>query len=137
MANPKGGVKFKKGDPRINRKGPPKKPEDLKYAEKNLTKTILELKIKEFLLMDRDSLQSVIKDSKAPMIDVTLCSIIAKSATGADEKRLDWVISRLLGKVKEQVEVVLPRPMIVENLDGGQTLLTASDTINADIIEED
>ena len=99
--NPNGGVKFTKGDPRINRKGPPRKPADLKKADDELSNHILELKIKKFLAMQKDELQNVIKDTKTTMIDLTLCSIIAKAATGADEKRLDWVITRLLGKVKE------------------------------------
>lgn len=125
MANPNGGKKFTKGDPRINRKGPPKLPSDLKKANEALTNSILEAKIKKFLALTPEQLKEVMRDPKTIAIDVALCSIIAKAITGSDQMRLDWVITRLLGKVKETKEIILPKPTIIERLDGSQMMLGA------------
>ena len=116
---------FVKGDPRINRKGAPKVPKDLKEAKGKLSNAILEAKITKFLTFDKTELQDVIKDPKSQMIDITLCSIIAKAATGADQQRLDWVITRLLGRVKETKEIILPKPTMIERMDGSHMLLAA------------
>jgi len=79
-------------------------PADLSKVKTELSKEILTAKLKKFLLFNREELKSVMEDKKAPMIDVTICSIIAKAATGADHQRLDWVVTRLIGRVPDKIE---------------------------------
>lgn len=99
-----GGRDFKKGDPATKKGGRKKMPADLSKVKTELSKEILTAKLKKFLLFNREELKSVMEDKKAPMIDVTICSIIAKAATGADHQRLDWVVTRLIGRVPDKIE---------------------------------
>jgi hypothetical protein len=101
-----GGKNFEKGDPRINRKGLQKLPPDLHEASEKLSNHVLEAKLRKFLDLPKEQLKNIIKDPKTKSIDSAICAIISRAVIGADEKRLDWVITRLLGKVKEPEQMV-------------------------------
>ena len=97
------GKLFVKGNKAAKGKGRPKVPDDLKNANK-LTNTILEAKIRMFLAMTTEQLKDLREDPNSQMIDLAICAIIAKAVSGSDQQRLDWVITRLLGKIPDKVE---------------------------------
>ena len=47
------------------------------------------------------------------------------------------MLDRTIGRVKEEVEIKLPTPFIVENLEGPSTYLGAKDdSIDAEVIDD-
>jgi hypothetical protein len=74
--------------------------------------------IGRFADMTRDELQAVIQNQKSSMLEITVASILAQAAKGGDYTRLEFLLSRTIGKVKDQLEVSTVKPYIVERLDG-------------------
>ncbi len=113
---PPEGKRFKPGVSG-NPGGKPKIPDDIKEARK-LTQIELERTINALLFLDKESLQARIKDPKTPMIEMIAASIMAQAAVKGDHLRLDFILQRMIGKVKDQVEISQPQPYIVRKLDG-------------------
>lgn len=86
------------------RKGRKPLPEDLRKATR-LTKARLEGTINKYLWMSRDELQSKIRRSSTPMLEVIIGQIVWKAAVEGDPKRLDFILDRVIGKVKEQIDI--------------------------------
>jgi hypothetical protein len=134
---PKKDTRIKKGQV-LNPHGRPKIPEDLKKARK-LTKTRAAQLFELFMNKSVEELEKVCKDKKTTVLEGMIARVAMKAIQEGDPKRLDFMLDRTIGKVKEVKEIQLPKPMIVENLeDGNKTLLGAKEeTIEADIVEED
>jgi hypothetical protein len=130
-----GGRDFKKGQ----RGGPgaPKLPTEIKEAAKFCRKT-LQAKLKEMMVATTDELDALVKDKTQPAVNVIFARLISKAAKG-DLACANAVLDRSVGKVKENIEIEVPRPMIIENLEGSDTMLGAKldDTIDAEVIDND
>ena len=101
--------------------GRPKKPDDVKAAAK-LTRTNLEKKLNHFLAMDSDELSAILKDPKTPMLEVMVGRIVLMAAKNGDQTRLDFLLNRLLGKVKDNVEVSVVKPTFIRRYDGSEVI---------------
>jgi hypothetical protein len=55
------------------------------------------------LAYSKDELQEIIRDTKRPMIEVWLASIVAKGTVNGDTSRLEALLSRAIGAVKHEV----------------------------------
>ena len=105
MANPNPSKKgqFKKGVSG-NPGGQPKIPDDIKEA-RSLNQYELERIINRYLHMTKGELVAAIKNDATPMMEVTVASIVLKAASGGDHLRLDFILNRLIGKVKDKVQI--------------------------------
>ncbi len=97
------GKPFKKGN-KANPYGRPKTPPDLKAA-RQLTRVKLEILINKYLALGKIEILKIMANPETPSIDVMICSIISKAVSHGDEKRLDFILDRLIGKVPKPVEL--------------------------------
>ena len=86
-----------------NPKGAPKLPPELKAA-RELNQRELERIINTLLHLSRNQLVQRLKDPKLTMIERIAARILQASESVADEKRLGFILDRMLGKPKERVE---------------------------------
>lgn len=84
-----------------NPSGRPKLPDELKDA------TPLEIKLLIWRLwkLKRDELQAFISNPDTPAGQLHVASVLAKGIKEGDPVRLDYLLNRLIGKVKEVVEL--------------------------------
>lgn len=99
-----GGRDFVKGGPQPANRGRKPLPPDLKAATE-LTKSNLKGLLNKYLWMSKPEMQAVIKDHNTPMIEIVIASIVFKAAVQGDEKRLDFILTRLIGRVKEEIDL--------------------------------
>lgn len=57
----------------------------------------------KFCRLTRDELQGIVQDPKSSMIEITVASILAKAAKDGDYSRLEFLLTRSIGKVKDVV----------------------------------
>lgn len=127
---------FTKGQ-HVEGRGRPKRSEEEKKLTK-LSRYKAKLLFNRIMLMKEDQIKELMADKNRTMLEKTICKVMLEALKKGDTVRMEWLLSRTIGKVKEEVEVKLPRPMIVENLEGSATLLGASDTtIEGEVIEDD
>lgn len=114
-----GGKDFVHGDPRAGR---PKKDPTLAKAAK-LTRTEAEQLLTKFMQMDIEELESVLRDKKKKCVEHMIGRIVLMGIKNGDHARLDFMLNRLIGKVKENVEHTVV-PKIIHNIEtgGGATL---------------
>ncbi len=96
-------MKFTKDNQPAN-KGRKKLPRDLAVAN-SLTKAKLEGLLNLHLWMTEKELNKVVKDAKTPMISKAIASIIAKAIENGDDRRLTFILDRLIGKPKEEIDI--------------------------------
>lgn len=97
---PTNGVKFKPGQSG-NPGGRPKLPDDIKEARK-LNQVELERIVNKYLYMDREAVKAAISSPGTPMMELMVASIVAQAAQKGDHLRLDFVLNRMIGKVKDE-----------------------------------
>ncbi len=102
---------------------PPMSPEQ--KAMRRLNKTEFERIANRFLFAtDKDQAQLLL-DPDMTMIEHAIQAILAAARTHGDHARMEWFLSRLIGKVKDQVEISTPKPFVIERRDGSQLELGA------------
>ncbi len=116
-----GGKDFKKGNvPKSP--GRPKMPETLKNLQR-LTKTSFEEIVTKYIFCSLDQLAAFKKRTDIPAMDAWIVAIVFKGITTGDWGGNEWIAQRLIGKVKDQVDVTVVKPFVVNNLDGSQMVL--------------
>lgn len=122
--NPPKHTQFKKGQSG-NPEGGRKLPAELR-AIAAITSEENQRTVAKYLRMDRDQLSVVMKNPKTPNFDMWICSIIATGMKSGDASKLELLLNRLIGKVKENVELVShnidhgPPIYVVKMTDGGK-----------------
>lgn len=101
--------------------GKPKVPDDILKARK-LNQIELERVVNKYLWLQRDEVQAAIKDPATPMMELMVASIVAQAAQKGDQVRLEFILARLIGRVKDTLEVVTPTPFIIRRGDGTQVV---------------
>lgn len=97
------GRPFKKGQ-RANPKGRPKTPSDIKEA-RGLTRFKFEKLVNKFLGMTKEEISLAIKDPNTPSLDLMVGSIVHQAVVRGDERRLEFILDRVIGKIPKQVEL--------------------------------
>lgn len=70
-----------------------------------LTSDQIKAILRDLLKLNRQELQDVISDPKTNMIKLTIASVIAKAAKDGDYSRLEFLLNRGIGKVKDELVV--------------------------------
>jgi hypothetical protein len=86
-------------------------PPDLKEATR-LTKTQLEGLLNKHIWLTKIQADKLVLDPDTPMIELLIASIINKAVILGDEKRLTFVLDRIIGKVRQEVDL----PEYLQNL---------------------
>lgn len=116
-----GGKDFIPGDPRAGR---PPLPPALKEA-KRLNKTAFEEIINKYLWAPLADLEKAKDDKALATVESWMVAIMLKGRTTGEWSGYEWIAQRLLGKVKDQVEVSTPTPFVIHHTDGSKTVLGA------------
>lgn len=82
-----------------NPSGRPKMPEEILEA-KRLTKTQLEAILQKFIWMPKPELEKVMSDPNVVMIEAMVGSIIMRAINDGCTMRLNFLLDRLVGKVR-------------------------------------
>lgn len=104
MAGTKGNqTSFKKGDPRINRKGAPRITEEQKALRKSLPKEFIRI-INENVSLSKEELRDKYLAKDTPVLTCIICKALERGvATGDINKFLEPILIRILGKPKDIV----------------------------------
>ncbi len=89
-----------------NPNGRPRIPEDLIGARK-VNRAEVERLLNKFLIMGPLELNEFKRDPKATMLELMIHSIVVKAVNSGDQQRLDFLLNRLIGPVKQQLQVEL------------------------------
>lgn len=93
-----------------NPSGQPKLPEDIKAARK-LTTIEFERAVNKYLYQDKAAITKAAADPSTPVIELLITSILHKAVVLGDEKRLAFLLDRIIGKVKERMEIEVESAM--------------------------
>lgn len=108
-----------------NPEGRTKLPEDIRAAKK-LNKIELERLLNLYLTLSDEEIKTRLLDNKTPQLEKMIASIVCKAIDSGDQQRLTFILDRLVGKVKDEVDVnLIPRPVIIERHDGSEIELTS------------
>lgn len=64
----------------------------------------------KYLTMTRTEILAASKDYNLPMLEAWLVSIISKAIKTGDTNRLDFLLNRMIGKVRQPIEILPPPP---------------------------
>lgn len=92
-------------------------PPEVKEARR-LTKTEFETVVNKYLFMPLDELALAKENKKLAAFEVWIASIVFKGLSSGDWGGNEWIAQRLLGKVKDQLEVSTPKPFVLRYRDG-------------------
>jgi hypothetical protein len=87
-----------------NPNGRPKVPEEIKMA-RALNKLELERILNEFIYMTPDEMTTKIESGSATAIEAMVGAIILAAVKHGDQARLNFILDRLIGKVKEAIDI--------------------------------
>src|SRR5687768_11480074 len=93
-----GGRDLKKGET-ANPNGRPRLPEDIKEA-RALNKIELERILNKYLYLSRAELNAELAKPNTPAIELTVGKILSEALKRGDERRLDFILTRVVGAVK-------------------------------------
>ena len=79
----------------------------------------------QYLWLPFDELDLASKDGRLAAVERFVVAIVAKGVKSGDWSGFEWIAQRLIGKVKDQVEVTLPKPFLVHRRDGSTLELGA------------
>lgn len=78
-----------------------------------LTKDQVHAVLGRFSSLNREELQAVVNNPKSTMLEIMVASVMVKAAQHGDHARLEFLWSRSIGKVKEEIEHTGNQPQII------------------------
>lgn len=100
-----------------NVKGRPKQSIELEVM-KELSRDFVEIKIIEFLRKSFFELTEILQDYEKESIDHMLAAIILAGIRHGSYAHLNFLFDRVIGQVQKKVEPKVPKPFIIEGLNG-------------------
>lgn len=98
---------FKKGKSG-NPGGRPKLPEELRKAKEMTKADFLDIATK-FLKLTKEELQAKAKDPKTTAVELVVASVIAKCISTGDQKRINFLLEWMFGKLTTSHTVDVPQ----------------------------
>lgn len=108
MANPKGNPRWKKGESG-NPNGRPKLPKEL-LKTRQLTPERIQREIAKVLYKKAEEVREMVTNPDTPVLQLMIASIAMKAVTDGDHAKMNFLMERTVGKVKETKEIEL-RPV--------------------------
>ncbi len=68
-------------------------------------------------------IKTVIGDPVTDAADLMICQIVLHAIKHGDQKRLEFILERTIGKVKETLEVIQPTPTVIRRRNGEEVEL--------------
>lgn len=100
-------------------------PDDVREA-RAITKTqMLDMFVK-FMTMDINSLEDMLSNRSRPVVEHIIGRVALMAIKDGDQKRLDFFMDRLYGKVTQEIKHTMPEPLYVEYGDGTGVALTSA-----------
>jgi len=130
----KSSTSFKKG----HKGGPgqPPQPEEIRKAAK-MSKTLFQGIFHRFSLMTYPEFEKHMNKKDILLMEKIVGTIMQKSL-GGDTKAAALIWDRMMGKVKENIEIQLPKPMVINRRNGEQVVLGHEEDKDAiDVSAED
>lgn len=112
-----GGKNFGSGENFYQKTVPP----DLRQARK-LSKLEIELIINKYLYTPIGELMAAMKDPMKDTIEILVISILITAIKKGDHDRLTFVLDRLIGKVKDNVELTINKSFHEQVVDFIETI---------------
>lgn len=109
-----GGRNWKKGQSG-NPRGPAVAPPDIRGA-RALTRVEFERVANKFLFSKKEEFQAAVRDPETPMLEMMIASIIQKGVIEGDERRMNFLLDRMVGKVVQPISAPDGSPMPVVQL---------------------
>jgi hypothetical protein len=70
-----------------------------------------------------DELRKVVADKNTDAADLMICQIVINAIKTGDQKRLEFILDRTIGKVKDTLEVIQPTPTVIRRKNGEEVEL--------------
>ncbi len=122
-------TQFKKGYSG-NPGGRDKLPPEIREA-KRLTRRSMEVALNKFLGWPTEKLAEFLRDTNNTVIEMIIAKILIEALKRGDQIRLNFIFDRLIGKVKDEVEVIGAKPTIIQLLNNkGQIILGSENDEN-------
>lgn len=138
MANYKGNhsqlKKWKKGQSG-NPAGRAKMPEDLREIRKKYSKQIIQGLLAQCLDKSVKELESILKDKNNKVVDHLVGRVALLGIVKGDPVRFNFILDRLIGKVKEEKEINLLKPFVIEGSDGEKITVGVEEVLDANEFE--
>lgn len=111
--------------------GRPKMPDDVK-AIRLMDKIEYARKLHKFMNMERDELGAYLAGPGVPLIDEYIGAMVLSGAEHADPNKLETLLRRYIGPVKDEVEISQPKPLVIERADGSSRVLGSDRDLEGD-----
>jgi len=114
-------------------------PAELQKANKLSAKKFIEY-VNRYINMDREEIKEDMKRKEATMLELLVAGMISRAVSQQDPVRANFILDRTIGKVidKMEIEIVVPKPTIIQRHDGSQVelghQLIAENTIDAELV---
>ena len=100
------GKPFEKGNKKGQGNGRPKtSPEEKKLSR--LTRNKFNTIVRTYLDLNREELKKVATNTKTPALDLMVVSVMNRAITTGDEKKMNWFLEQLFGRLKENKKIEL------------------------------
>ena len=120
-------TKFAPGNPG----GPGRPPLSGEAKEaRRLNKTEFENVVNKYLWCPLIDLKMHASDQSLPTMEAWVVAIMLRGITTGDWGGQEWIAQRIMGKVKDQLEVKNVTPFVIKHADGSQTVLGAKTEID-------
>ncbi len=86
--------------------------------------------------LNRMELKAINDDPKSTMLEITVAKILDQAAESGDYSRLEFLLARSIGKVKDSLEVSTVKPYIIHKPDGSVLELGAKQDVIDGEVEE-
>lgn len=126
MANYKGNhsqlKKIKKGEVR-NPGGRAKLPEDIKEMRRKYSKEVIQGLLAHCLDKSVTELEAILKDRDNKVVDHLVGRVALLGIVNGDPMRFNFILDRLIGRVKEEKEIKVVEPFIIRGRDGQEIIM--------------